>query len=194
MDLRLQELEEYAKEFHIPIMMKDGISFMLSYIKEHEVKKILEIGAAIGYSAICMCLVDEDIHVTTVERDEVRYQEALKNIKKFHLEDRITIYNQDAFDLELKEEYDLLFIDAAKSQYIKFFEKFTPFLKKSGVVFSDNLNFHGLTHTTEEIVSRNVRGLVRKLNAYIAFLKENPYFETTFYDIGDGISISKKKA
>lgn len=193
MDLRIQELEEYAKEYHIPIMMKDGISFMLSYIKEKQVKNILEIGAAIGYSAICMCLVDEEIHVTTVERDEMRYQEALKNIKKFHLEGRITIYYQDAFSLDLKEEYDLIFIDAAKSQYIKFFEKFTPLLKKGGVVFSDNLNFHGLTHTTEPISSRNVRGLVRKLNAYITFLKENPNFETYFYDIGDGISISKKK-
>ena len=66
-------------------------------------------------------------------------------------------------------------------------------MKKGGVVFSDNLNFHGLTHTTEPISSRNVRGLVRKLNAYITFLKENPNFETYFYDIGDGISISKKK-
>lgn len=194
MDLRIQELEAYAREYHIPIMMKDGISFMLSYIKENHVKKILEIGAAIGYSAICMCLVDEDIHVTTVEREEERYQEALKNIKKFHLEDRITIYYQDAFSLDLKEEYDFIFIDAAKSQYIRFFEKFTPLLKAGGVVFSDNLNFHGLTHTTEPILSRNVRGLVRKLNNYIVFLKENPNFETYFYDIGDGISVSKKKA
>lgn len=190
----IQELEEYALQNHIPIMMQDGITFMLSYIEKYQVKHILEIGAAIGYSAIRMCLVDSSIHVTTVERDEVRYQEAVKNIQKFGLEDRITIYYKDAFDLELTEEYDLIFIDAAKSQYIKFFQKFTPLLKEGGVVFSDNLNFHGLTHTTEEITSRNVRGIVRKLNHYIAFLKENPDFDTVFYDIGDGISVSTKKA
>lgn len=193
MDLKIEELEMYAKENHIPIMLKDGITFMLTYIKENQVKNILEIGSAIGYSAICMCLVDKDIHVTTVERDEKRYQEAVKNIKKFHLENRISICNQDAFTLELQDTFDLLFIDAAKSQYIKFFEKFTPLLKKGGVVFSDNLNFHGLTHTTERIESRNVRGLVRKLNDYISFLKQNTMFDTKFYDIGDGISVSIKR-
>ncbi len=189
----IEELEVYAKENHIPIMLKDGINFMLTYIKENQVKNILEIGAAIGYSAICMCLVDENIHVTTVERDEIRYQEAIKNIKKFHLEDRITIYNQDAFALDLFDTFDLLFIDAAKSQYIKFFEKFTPLLKVGGVVFSDNLNFHGLTHTPLTIESRNVRGLVRKLNEYILYLKQNVLFDTQFYDIGDGISVSIKR-
>ena len=189
----IEELEVYAKENHIPIMLKDGINYMLTYIKENHVRNILEIGAAIGYSAICMCLVDDDIHVTTVERDEERYNEAVKNIKNFHLEDRVTIYYQDAFTLELNDLFDLIFIDAAKSQYIKFFEKFTPLLKVGGVVFSDNLNFHGLTHTTEKIESRNVRGLVRKLKDYILFLKENTMFDTEFYDIGDGISISKKR-
>ncbi len=189
----IEELEVYAKENHIPIMLKDGINYMLTYIKENHVKNILEIGAAIGYSAICMCLVDDDIHVTTVERDEERYNEAVKNIKNFHLEERITIYYQDAFTLELNDLFDLIFIDAAKSQYIKFFEKFTPLLKVGGVVFSDNLNFHGLIYTTEKIESRNVRGLVRKLKDYILFLEENTMFDTEFYDIGDGISISKKR-
>lgn len=194
MDHKIEELEKYAIEFNIPIMMKDGISFMLDYIKEHDIKNILEIGSAIGYSAISMCLISPNIHVTTVERDEKRYLEALKNIKNFHLENQITIYHMDAFDLELTDTYDLIFIDAAKSQYIKFFEKFDKNLKINGVVFSDNLNFHGLTHTSEKIESRNVRGIVRKLNNYITYLKENKNYETIFFDIGDGISISKKKA
>jgi len=193
MDHKIEELEKYAIEFNIPIMMKDGIEFMLEYIKENNVKEILEIGAAIAYSAISMCLLDENIHVTTVERDEKRYNEAVKNIKNFHLENQITIYHMDAFDLELDGKYDLIFIDAAKSQYIKFFEKFEKNLKTNGVIFSDNLNFHGLTQTKEKIESRNVRGIVRKLNNYIEYLKNNSNYETMFYDIGDGISISKKK-
>lgn len=189
----LEEIETYAKENNIPIMMKDGIDFLTNYIKENSIKNILEIGSAIGYSAIKMALVDSDIHVTTIERDVNRYNEALKNIKKLNLEDRINVILADAFDVELDECFDLIFIDAAKAQYIKFFNKFDLNLKKGGVIFSDNLNFHGLTHTTDFIESRNVRGLVRKLNQYIDFLKENKKYNTNFYDIGDGISISIKK-
>lgn len=190
--VRILDIEEFASKNNIPIMMKDGIEFMLDYINKNNIKNILEIGSAIGYSAIRMCLVDSDIKVTTIERDEIRYNEALKNIKDFNLEDRINIILDDAFNVELNDSYDLIFIDAAKSQYIKFFLKFKNNLNKRGVIISDNLDFHGLTHKRqEEIPSRNVRGLVRKLNDYIEFLKDNKEFTTEFYEIGDGIAISK---
>ena len=186
-------LEEYASKNNIPIMMKDGIEFLLEYIRKNDIKSILEIGSAIGYSAIRMCLVDDNIKVTTIERDVNRYNEAINNIKSFDLENRINIMLDDAFNVELNDSYDLIFIDAAKSQYIKFFEKFKLNLNDNGVIVSDNLNFHGLTHTPlEEIESRNVKGLVRKLNEYIDFLTDNKEFNTKFYDIGDGISISCK--
>ncbi len=191
--VHIQQLEDYAKEYNIPIMEHDGIEFLLDYIKKNNIKNILEIGSAIGYSAIRMCLVDEDISVTTIERDKNRYDEAIKNINNFNLNDRINIIFDDAFNVELNDKYDLIFIDAAKSQYIRFFEKFKLNLVENGVILSDNLNFHGLTHTDKFIKSRNVRGIVRKLNNYIDFLKENDEFNTTFYDIGDGISISKRK-
>lgn len=191
MDHNIKIIEEYAKEFNIPIMLPDGIEFLLKYIKDNNIKNILEIGTAIGYSAIRMCLVDNNINVTTIERDENRYKEAVKNVKKCHLEDRINLIHNDAFEVLLSDKYDLIFIDAAKSQYIKFFEKFKLNLNKNGVIVSDNLNFHGLTHTKEEIKSRNVRGIVRKLNNYIDYLNNNTEFKTEFYDIGDGISISK---
>ena len=87
----LEEMKIYAEENNVPIMTDEGINFMINYIKKHNVKKILEIGAAIGYSAITMALIDDDIQITTIERDEKRYLEAVKNIKKFHLEDRINI-------------------------------------------------------------------------------------------------------
>ena len=191
--VRILELEEYAKKHNIPIMMKDGIEFLLKYIKENNIKNILEIGSAIGYSAIRMCLTDDDIKVTTIERDENRYKEAVKNIDEFKLSNRITIIYDDAFNVELKDKYDLIFIDAAKSQYIKFFEKFKSTLNSNGVIVSDNLDFHGLMKKNlNEIESRNVRGLVRKLNSYIDFLNNNNEFNTTFYNVGDGISISKR--
>lgn len=191
--VRVRELEEYAFEHNIPIMLKDGIEFLCNYIKKNNVKHILEIGSAIGYSAIKMALVDKNIKVTTIERDVERYNVAIKNIKNFGLENQITVILDDAFNVEINEQFDLIFIDAAKSQYIKFFEKFKVNLKKSGTFISDNLDFHGLVKSNEEISSRNVRGLVRKLRNYIEFLKNNKEFETKFYSIGDGIGISKWK-
>lgn len=189
--VHLLDIENYAKENNIPIMQKDGIEFLTNYIKEHDVKKILEIGCAIGYSAIRMCLVHDDISVVTVERDESRYKEAIKNIKEFNLEKRINVIFDDAFNVDLSDKFDLIFIDAAKSQYIKFFEKFKNNLLNNGVIVSDNLDFHGLVHKDlNQIESRNVRGIVRKLNNYIEFLNINKEFKTDFYSIGDGIGIS----
>ena len=190
MDHRIEKLEEYAHFHKIPIMECDGIAFLLDYIKEHHIQKILEIGTAIGYSAIRMCLVDPNITVTTIERDVERYHKAIQNIESFGLENRITVLFQDAFDVELEDSFDMIFIDAAKSQYIKFFEKFEKNLTQNGVIISDNLNFHGLVHADEMSLSRNVRGMVRKLNQYIDFLNNNSKYETTIYSIGDGVGVS----
>lgn len=191
--VRLRVIEKYAKENNIPIMEPDGINYLTNYIKEHNIENILEIGSAIGYSAIKMALVDSNIKVTTIERDYNRYLEAIKNIKEFNLEDRINIIYDDAFNVSIDDCFDLIFIDAAKSQYIKFFEKFKNNLNSAGVIISDNLDFHGLVNGDYESFSRNVKGIVRKLRNYINFLKENEEFETEFINIGDGIAITKRK-
>ena len=188
----LEKMEKYAEKNNIPIMMKDGIEFLEKYIKEKEVKNILEIGTAIGYSAIRMC-ISSDIKVTTIERDKPRYQEALKNIEEASLQQQIKVINLDAFDVNLEEKYDLIFIDAAKGQYIKFFEKFKNNLTTNGTIISDNLSFHGFINQKERIESKNLRQLVNKIKKYIEFLKENEEYETTFYDIGDGIGVTRRK-
>jgi len=192
--VHIRRLEEYAKENNVPIMMKDGIEFLTNYIKENNVKTILEIGSAIGYSAIRMALVDESIKVTTIERDTNRYKEAVKNIKEFNLENQIEIINADALEYEDKKQYDLIFIDAAKAQYIKFFEKYKTNLKQDGTIISDNLDFHGLVKNPELTSNRNTKQLVRKINTYIEFLKENKEFKTEFISLGDGIGISKRQS
>lgn len=191
--MELKDIEKYASEYKIPIMQEEGLEFLLQYIEENNITKILEIGAAIGYSAIRMALLRPDIQIVTVERDSERYREAVNNIKAFGLENQITIYHMDAFDFELDEQFDFIFIDAAKAQYTKFFEKFKKNLSPRGTILSDNLNFHGLTEDPEQIKSKNLRSLVRKINAYREFLKENQEFETKFYDLGDGIAVSIKK-
>lgn len=188
---RLKALEKYAEENNVPIIQKEGLNFILNYIKENKVKKILEIGTAIGYSAISMALIDENIKITTIERNKEMFSLAQKNIKDFNLEKRINIIYSDALEAEIKDKYDLIFIDAAKAQYIKFFEKYKNNLNKNGVVITDNLNFHGLADHVEEIHSKNLKALVRKINNYKTFLKENKEFKTNFYEKGDGISVSK---
>lgn len=189
----LKEIEEYAEENNIPIMLKDGINFLTNYIKENNIKNILEIGTAIGYSSIKMALVADDIKITTIELDENRYKEALKNINKFNLQDRIKPILDNALNIDINDTFDLIFIDAAKSQYIKFFEKFKNNLSKNGVIVSDNLSFHGMVEDETKTHNRNTRQLVRKIKKYIDFLKNNEEFDTTFYKLGDGVSISKKK-
>ena len=191
--IRISDLEEYAKDFHVPIMLKDGIEYLLEYIKNNNIKNILEIGTAIGYSSIRMALVNNDIKVTTIERDSNMYNEALKNIKSFNLDNRINIIYKDALDVELTDKYDLIFIDAAKSQYIKFFEKFKHNLNDNGVIITDNLSFHGLVKDSTNC-SRNTKQLVKKIQNYIDFLKNNEEFDTEFISIGDGISITRKKS
>ena len=191
--VRIEELEEFAKVNNIPIMQKDGIEFLTKYIKENNIKNILEIGSAIGYSSIMMALVDNDIKVTTIERDEERYNLAIKNINEFNLNDRINIILGDALDTNIEGMYDLIFIDAAKSQYIKFFEKYELNLKKGGVIVTDNLSFHGLVEDESKTNNRNTKQLVRKIRKYIDYLNENTNYETKFYKLGDGIAISIKK-
>ena len=188
----LQELEEYAHINHVPIMVPDGINYLTNYIKENNVKNILEIGTAIAYSAIKMCLVDDDIKVTTIERNPDMIVKAKENIHKFNMEDRITIIEGDALEVEVTGSYDLIFIDAAKSQYINFFNKYSKLLKDSGTIITDNLNFHGLRENIDSIESKNLRSMMKKLNNYIDFLKDNKEYNTEFINIGDGIGITKR--
>ena len=189
----VKEIRTYAKENNVPIMMDDGIEFLTNYIVKNKINTVLEIGTAIGYSAIMMALANPNLTVTTIERDEKRYLEALKNIKKLNLENRITLVFNDALCVNIEGKYDLIFIDAAKAQSIKFFEKFEKNLNPGGVIITDNLEFHGLVKKKEEeIESRNLCALVRKVKEYITFLKANDRYETEFLSIGDGISVSKK--
>ena len=189
------EMEEYAKEHNVPIIEKESIAFLMKFIKQHDIRNVLEIGSAIGYSGILMASSSRDVKVTTIERDETNYMEALKNVKKCGFEGKVTVVFQDALELNLAEgtEYDLIFIDAAKGQYKKFFEKYKYFLAPGGAIITDNLKFHGYVGKSDKIESKNLRQLVGKIEGYIDFLKTNEEFDTEFLDIGDGLSVSVRK-
>ena len=193
-DEEILKIKEYAKLENIPIMMDDGIEFLTSFIEKKGIKNILEIGTAIGYSAIMMAMVSKDIHITTIERDEIRYMEALKNIKKMNLEDRITLIFNDALNIELENKFDLIFIDAAKGKNIEFFNHFEKNLEIDGYIITDNMLFHGYVEMDEEdIPSKNILKIVRKIKEYIYFLENNMIYKTVIYKIGDGISVTERR-
>ncbi len=189
----LEEMKKYARYNWIPVILDDSLELIKIILNVKKPKKILEIGTAIGYSAIMMAYTKEDIHITSIERDEQRYLEALRNVKRLELEDKITLIFNDAFNVSFDDKFDLIFIDAAKAQNIKFFEKFEYNLKSGGYIITDNLNFHGLVSMdVKDIKSRNLRQLVRKINDYKRFLEKNSRYVTRFIDVGDGISVSRK--
>jgi len=188
----IKKIEEYASLNGVPIMLNDGIEYLCNYIKENNIKNILEIGTAIGYSAIKMALVDENINVVTIERDESRYKEAIKNISEFNLSSRVKVIFGDAIDVDVSGKYDLIFIDASKGHSIDFFEKYKHNLDDNGVIITDNLSFHGLVEDESLAITKNQKGLVRKIKNFISFLDENTEFETTYIAVGDKISISRR--
>jgi len=184
----IHELKAYAKAHHVPIVCDDGLLFLKECIQKHNIKSVLEIGTAIGYSAIAMALFG--VKVDTIERDKHMQEIAIKHIKSFNLENDIHVICADAlaYDGPL-ETYDMLFIDAAKAQYISFFEKYSPYVKPGGLIICDNLSFHNLEPKS---VNRNTRQLLRKIETFRTFLLENSTYHTTFYTLGDGMSLSQK--
>ncbi len=189
----LSEIEEYAEINKVPIMLPDGIDYLCNYIKEHNIKNILEIGTAIGYSAIRMAHVNDEIKITTIEKDKDRYEQAMINIQKFNLQDRIQVIFSDALETNIIETFDLIFIDASKGHSIDFFNRYKKNLSQNGTIITDNLSFHGLVENESLALTKNQRGIVKKIKNFIEFLDNNEEFTTTYIPVGDKISISIRK-
>ena len=197
----IAEIKTYARREAVPIMQDETQEFICNYIKELsqnlEQVRVLEIGTAIGYSAIQFARVAENVTVSTIEIDIDRYLKAIQNIKNCGLETRITAYHADALTFEFPTvtpapQFDLIFIDAAKGQYINFFEKYKTNLAPNGVIISDNLSFHGMVEDLSLTHNYSTKKLVKKIRKYVLFLRENQEFQTEFFECGDGISVSKK--
>lgn len=191
------KLKEYAKENNVPIIFDEGLAFLETIIRLYKPKRILEIGTAIGYSAIRMHKVCNSF-ITTIERNEKMYEQAINNVKESGFEEYINVIYKDAllaFDDVKDLTFDMIFIDAAKAQYTKFFDLYTPLLSKGGIVVCDNMLFHGLVENDEQYMNqtRAVRGLIRKLANFHKVLLENEDYDTSIFEIGDGMAVSVKK-
>ena len=195
--LKVQELEiikQKALEEHIPIIMDDTLEVIAKHLTKIEPKRILEIGTAVGYSAICFSkYLSDDGIIDTIERDEERIKEAKINIKNMKLEDKINIYEGDAVEIlpTLNEKYDAVFIDAAKGKYPFFLKEALRMIKPNGIIFADNILYKG--YVMSDYNKHKQRTAVRNLREYIKEVSENPNLETEILEVGDGLAISRIK-
>ncbi len=190
----LEKIKQKALEEHIPIIMDDTLAVMEKYLKESKPEKILEIGTAVGYSAICFTkFLAENGRIDTIERELERVKEAEENIKKVGVEDKIHIYEGDAVEIlpTLKENYDTVFIDAAKGKYPFFLKEALRMIKPNGIIFADNILYKG--YVMSDYNKHKQRTAVRNLREYIKEVSKNPNLETQILEVGDGLAVSRIK-
>ncbi|ETI67192.1 O-methyltransferase [Neobacillus vireti] len=192
----LMEMESYAKEHHVPIMELAGIETMLQLLRIHRSKKILEVGTAIGYSALRMAGAIKGSHIVTIERDEERIKAAEEFIHRSGNGEQITLIKGDALEVMAEVSryapFDVIFIDAAKGQYKKFFEIYADHLTEDGMIITDNVLFKGLV-AESEIESKRIRNLVKKIDGFNRWLMDHPYYDSVILPVGDGVAISKRR-
>lgn len=192
--VELANIKQKALEQHIPIIMDDTLEVVANILKQQNPKRILEIGTAVGYSAICFsAYLQEGGKIDTIERDKQRVLEAKQNIKKAEVADKICIYEGDAVEIlqALNESYDIVFIDAAKGKYPFFLKEAMRMLNKNGVIIADNVLYKG--YVMSDYNKHKQRTAVRNLREYIVEVTENPNLETQILEVGDGLAISKLK-
>ncbi|OLS41598.1 O-methyltransferase [Bacillus sp. MRMR6] len=190
------EMEKFAVENQVPIMELAGIETMLQILRIHDSKKILEVGTAIGYSALRMAEALPKAAIVTIERDVERIQLATEFIQRSNHQEQIFLVKGDALEVEEQvgeqAPFDAIFVDAAKGQYKRFFELYSKYLNKDGIIITDNVLFKGLV-AESEIESKRIRNLVKKIDEFNHWLMSHPDYHTVIIPVGDGVAISKRK-
>ena len=190
----IDSVKKKALDEKVPIMKDEGLEFLLDFIKKNEFKDILELGTAVGYSAMKMASLDKDIHIDTIEKNEDMYRQAVKNVSVSPYKDQIVLHFMPIEEYKTDKMYDLIFVDAAKAQYGKYMEQFLPNLKEKGYMFFDNMIFHGLVYEVEKIESRNLRNLVKKIIKFSEMVSNDDRFDIMMFDnIGDGILLLSRR-
>jgi len=188
----IQSIKIEALENNVPIIQDASLEKINSIIKENNVKKILEIGTAVGYSSICFCQNESVEEIHTIERNIDMYNKATENIDLMKLNDKIKVLFGDALEVDnkiLPNDFDLMFVDAAKAQSKKFIEKYLPNMKVNGIIVVDNILFHGVDKN-DPTISKNLKHLVEKIEMFIEWITNDDRFETTIFNGGDGLTIS----
>lgn len=190
----IENIKNKALKEDVPIIKDGGLIFLLDLIKEKNLKEILELGTAVGYSSINMASLSKDIHVDTIEKNEDMYKQAITNINNEGLQNQITVYYTPIEEFKTDKKYDLIFVDAAKAQYGKYLEMFIDNLKEDGYVLFDNMVFHNMIYDVENIKNRNTRSLVRKIIKFRETMSNDSRFDIIFYDnVGDGLLLLTRR-
>ena len=190
-DEELEKKKKKALEDHIPIIMDDTLEYIYKLYDCKKIDSVLEIGTAVGYSAICFTeILNEDGIIDTIERDELRIKEAKENIKKAEVEKNINIIYGDAVEIlpTINKKYDMIFIDAAKGKYPIFLNQALRLIKEDGIILADNILYKG--YVMSDYNKHKQRTAVRHLREYIKEITENPNFKTEILEVGDGLAIS----
>ena len=188
----LIRIKQKALNEHIPIIMDDTLEIITKILEDIKPKRILEIGTAVGYSAMCFSkFLAENGVIDTIERDETRAKEAKENIEKVEVQDKINILEGDAVEIlpTLNNKYDIVFIDAAKGKYPFFLKESIRMIKSNGIILADNILYKG--YVMSDYNKHKQRTAVRNLREYIKLVTENPNIETEILEVGDGLAISK---
>jgi len=192
--IELKKIKHDALQDNIPIIMDDTLEVISKILIDKQPKKILEIGAAVGYSAICFSeYLAEGGIIDTIERDEERIQQAKNNFVKAEVQDKIILHEGDAVEIlpTLNEKYDVVFIDAAKGKYPFFLEQALRMINEKGIIIADNVLYKG--YVMSDYNKHKQRTAVRNLREYIARVNEDANLETKILEVGDGLAISKIK-
>ncbi|MCH7322195.1 O-methyltransferase [Solibacillus sp. MA9] len=195
-DELLLEMERFAEENHVPIMQLAGIESLNQLLRIQNPKSILEIGTAIGYSAMRMAQALPTCQIVTIERDVSRVQYAKQFIARSQVKDRIQVIEGDALEVDVESiqpTFDAVFIDAAKGQYMKFFEKYAPLVPSGGVLYIDNMYMHGLSDLDIKEVPRRKRTMIRNLKTFSDWIMAHPDYTSAFFPVGDGLLICLKR-
>lgn len=192
-------LEKYAKEHRVPIMDPVSMNFVTQLVRIHRPKHVLEIGTAIGYSALRIVSENEHVRVTTIERFDKMYEEAKKNITLYDKRKQIELIYGDAVEVlptllkRNDQTIDFVFLDGAKGQYRRIFEIVAPILPPGGLIVCDNVLFQGYVIQDKPIEQKRLQKLVQKLKQFNDWVVNERSFHTSIVPIGDGLTISVKK-
>lgn len=196
MEVLFETMRSYAAEHHVPIMEEQGIGELLALLRQQKPLRLLELGTAIGYSALRMADALPDVSIDTIERDEERFGKALGFIRESGMESRVRAICADALELDIAElspYYDAMFIDAAKGQYERFFDKYESLLSPGGIIYCDNMSMHGMAEQPIKEVPRRKRTMIRNIRSFRERMDKHPGFDCELLPVGDGLLVCRKK-
>ncbi len=189
----IAEIKRKALQDRVPIMEDEGLQFLCEFLQKHQIRTLLEVGTAVGYSSIMMAFHNPQLKILTLEQDEERYHQAVENIKRCRLSDRISAVLTNAREYETEEKFDVIFLDGPKAHNQQLFERFEKNLESKGYFIIDDVWFHGFIEHPELIRSRRLKPLVEKLDEFVKNMMSNPDYRCTYLKIGDGVLVAARK-